>query len=225
MAYKNKKKRNENARKWRLANQGKVRASMKKWRTANAEKIKKYKLERHLANPNERYEQHQKWCQKNRKRIAIYIKQKLKNDINFRLAHGLRSRLHEALRGNKKIFSTLVLLGCSLKELRKHLESQWQIGMTWNNWSKNGWHIDHKIPLSVFDLTDQKQLEKVCHYTNLQPLWAKENIKKGGVRKLFIVRENTSTFSIPQREAGLPAFDKIGLPINYHEQQYKSSNY
>lgn len=51
--------------------------------------------------------------------------------------------------------------------------------MTWKNWSPTGWHIDHKIPLAFFDLTDRKQLLKACHYTNLQPLWSNENIRKG----------------------------------------------
>jgi hypothetical protein len=48
--------------------------------------------------------------------------------------------------------------------------------MTWDNWTTDGWHIDHIKPLaSSFDLTDRKQFLEACHYTNLQPLWAKDN--------------------------------------------------
>jgi len=50
--------------------------------------------------------------------------------------------------------------------------------MTWDNWTLDGWHIDHIKPLASFDLTDRKQLLEACHYTNLQPLWAKDNLTK-----------------------------------------------
>jgi hypothetical protein len=62
--------------------------------------------------------------------------------------------------------------------LKIHLESKFQPGMTWENHGRNGWHIDHIKPLCSFDLTDLMQLRQACHYTNLQPLWAKENLRK-----------------------------------------------
>jgi hypothetical protein len=58
--------------------------------------------------------------------------------------------------------------------------------MTWENYGRKGWHIDHKKPISCFDLNDQEQLKEACHYTNLQPMWAIENIKKGGRNRLPI---------------------------------------
>ena len=70
-------------------------------------------------------------------------------------------------------------LGCTIPELKQYLESKFQEGMTWENWGVHGWHIDHIIPLSSFDLTCREQFLKVCHYTNLQPLWAKDNLSKG----------------------------------------------
>jgi hypothetical protein len=70
------------------------------------------------------------------------------------------------------------LVGCSYVELRKLIESKFTEGMTWENWSVNGWHIDHIKPLSSFDLTDTEQLKEACSYNNLQPLWAKDNLKK-----------------------------------------------
>ena len=59
-----------------------------------------------------------------------------------------------------------------------YLESKFQTGMTWENHTHNGWHIDHIIPISKFDLTDEAQMKKACHYTNLQPLWAGDNFRK-----------------------------------------------
>jgi len=91
----------------------------------------------------------------------------------------LRSRLYKALQGNFKNGSAVTDLGCSIDELKMHLESKFQYGMNWDNWSFEGWHIDHIVPLASFDLTDRKQLLLACHYTNLQPLWAIDNLSKG----------------------------------------------
>ena len=70
-------------------------------------------------------------------------------------------------------------LGCSIDELKIYLERNFQHGMTWDNYGPV-WHIDHIKPLCQFDLTDENEIKKVCHYTNLQPLFAEDNFKKGG---------------------------------------------
>jgi hypothetical protein len=68
-------------------------------------------------------------------------------------------------------------LGCSISELKVYIESKFQSGMSWNNYGK--WHIDHIKPLVKFDLQDRAQFLEACHFTNLQPLWAEQNILKG----------------------------------------------
>jgi hypothetical protein len=75
--------------------------------------------------------------------------------------------------------SSIDYLGCEIEELRRYLESKFLPGMSWENYGRNGWHIDHIIPLSSFDLSDPGQFRKACHFTNLQPLWAKDNLTKG----------------------------------------------
>ena len=102
-----------------------------------------------------------------------------KADVHFRLSCCIRHRLREALKHNYKNSGAVRQLGCTPQELRLYLESKFQPGMTWRNWGVHGWHIDHIIPLSSFDLLDPVQLVRACHYTNLQPLWAEENLKKG----------------------------------------------
>lgn len=107
-----------------------------------------------------------------------YRKNRAKTDPIFRIRINLRARIKSAIKGNYKSGSAVRDLGCSILELKQYLESKFQPGMSWENYGRNGWHIDHIIPLSSFDLTDREQFKKACHYTNLQPLWAEENLKK-----------------------------------------------
>jgi hypothetical protein len=90
----------------------------------------------------------------------------------------LRNRLNKAINGNYKTGSAVKDLGCSIEDFKLYMESQFQPGMSWDNHTVNGWHIDHIIPLSKFDLTDHEKLKKACHYSNLRPLWAKDNLSK-----------------------------------------------
>lgn len=95
----------------------------------------------------------------------------------FAIKNNLRRRINSILNGKKKSKSTEKLLGCSYKEFIIYLEQQFTDGMNWENYGLFGWHIDHIVPLS--SAQNQEQLEKLCHYTNLQPLWAKDNLSKG----------------------------------------------
>mgnify|MGYP001563855485 CR=1 FL=1 len=118
------------------------------------------------------------WRKNNQKWIRDDWNNRLKTDIQFRLQLRLRSRFGRALKNNYKVGSAVFDLGCSIKEFKIHLEKKFQSGMTWKNYGLYGWHIDHKIPLSSFDLTNREQVKKACHYTNLQPMWALDNLKK-----------------------------------------------
>lgn len=125
----------------------------------------------------------------NRKKIIQknlnYKLKKLATDVNYRIACLLRARLRTAIKNNHKTGSAIKDLGCSIEEFKIHIENKFYVNretnqnMTWENYGFYGWHIDHIVPLSYFDLTDRKQFLKACHYTNLQPLWAKDNLKKG----------------------------------------------
>jgi len=120
-----------------------------------------------------------KYNKKNRKKINEYIAKKIITNINFKLAKNLRSRLRMAIKKNQKIGSAIESLGCSIPELKTYLESKFREGMSWENWSRTGWHIDHIIPVVSFNLQDKNQFLIANHYTNLQPMWAEENLKKG----------------------------------------------
>lgn len=95
-----------------------------------------------------------------------------------KIATNLRNRLNRAIKGNYKAGSAVRDLGCSVDDFKQHLESKFQPGMSWDNYGRKGWHIDHIVPLNAFDLTDHEQFKRACHHSNLQPLWAKDNILK-----------------------------------------------
>lgn len=111
-----------------------------------------------------------------------FRKEYYKQNPNFRLGLLLRIRIKNALKKQLSSQSGQIAidnLGCTTEELKKHLESQFKPGMSWDNWALHGWHIDHIKPLSLFDLSDPVQQKEACHYTNLQPLWAEDNLRKG----------------------------------------------
>jgi hypothetical protein len=165
---KNKEKLNEYQKKWKESNSEKVKESQKKWKENNSEKVK------------ESQKKHQKeWYLKNKKILNEKIKlKKLTNPI-FSISCSLRKRMSEYLRKNNilKKNKTFEIVGLNPIELSHYLESKFTEGMSWDNYGKYGWHIDHIIPLS--SAKTEKELYKFCHYTNLQPLWAFDNLSKG----------------------------------------------
>lgn len=107
-------------------------------------------------------------------------KRRYKKTLKARLANNLRTRIHHALKGLCKSKKTLDLLGCDVEFFKKHLEAQFTEGMTWDNYGKdfNGWQVDHIIPCAKFDLSKDEDQYACFHYTNLQPLWAIDNLIK-----------------------------------------------
>lgn len=117
----------------------------------------------------------------NKERIALYKKnwERLnKNDLHIKVTRNLRRRIAHVLKGETKSASTLELLGCSFEEFIHRLESQFIPGMTWENYGRNGWHIDHITPCYKFDLSNPEEQRKCFHYTNQRPLWAKDNLTR-----------------------------------------------
>jgi len=114
---------------------------------------------------------------KNKEAARLRHMKRYNNEPEYKIKHSLRGRLYTAIKSNYKTGSAVQDLGCSIEELKRRLESQFQKGMTWDNYGE--WHIDHIRPLASFDLTKREELLKACNYSNLQPLWAKDNLSKG----------------------------------------------
>lgn len=157
----------------------------KKNKTVLAEKDKLRKKKLRETNPELLRSYSRKSGKKNRKHKNCYHKAKKKSDIQYKLKCILRDRINKALSGNYKSGSAVSDLGISIVEFKIYLENQFYINpktgemMTWENQGRYGWHIDHIIPLSSFDLTNRNDFLKACHYTNMQPMWQFENLQKG----------------------------------------------
>lgn len=108
-----------------------------------------------------------------------YDKKRLKSDPLFALERLTRRRINFAMtkQGYLKTSPTQEMLGCDYAALKAHLERLFKPGMTWENRGAKGWHIDHIIPLA--SAKTKEDLIKLCHFSNLQPLWAHENLSKG----------------------------------------------
>lgn len=139
----------------------------------NREKEIKNMQQYKLQNRNQILLKKKEWRSNN----PNYELNRLKIDPLFKLKKRLRTRLNHAIVNIWKSGSAVSDLGCSIEELKLHLESLFEPGMTWKNYGK--WHLDHKRPLSSFDLKKREELLEACNYKNLQPLWAKDNLKKG----------------------------------------------
>ena len=116
-----------------------------------------------------------------RAKNAAWHRNRRQTDPQYQMGNRLRSRIWHAIQNGtegkgQKADLTEELIGCTVAECVTHLESKFLPGMTWENTNK--WHIDHIIPCASFDLTDEEQQRKCFHHTNLQPLWAEENIRK-----------------------------------------------
>ena len=168
---------------WREANKEKQAAAVKAWKEANRGRVVATRNAWYEANKERKAATNKAWYEANKERKSaleiLYQKQRRQTDPVFRLMGNLRVRTYHALRGKLKASTTQALLGCTWEQARAHIEAQFRPGMTWENHGNKGWHVDHIRPLASFDLTDPEQQKQAFHHTNLQPLWAHENLSKG----------------------------------------------
>lgn len=183
----------EAVRRYRKRNREKIRAQQRK------HKKELYALPEKKKEIQERNKAaHKNWTEERRKEVSLSIKSwratnkektrlyRIKaNELNRtdpyrRLVRRLRSRIRSAFFWSKtrefKSGSTMELVGASKQELLEHIESQFKPGMSWENMGL--WHVDHKKPCALFDLSDPIQQKECFHFTNLQPLWAADNLAK-----------------------------------------------
>jgi hypothetical protein len=159
----------------------------KKWKTNNIEKVKisnrKYAKNYYYENTEQVKNTTKEWRYKNKEHLREYYKNKIKNDVGYKIRNNIRKRHKRVLFGIK---NTTKYLGCDKNFFRDYIESLWEPWMNWNNYgNKEGfWSLEHIIPLNFLDIDDTKVIEneknkKILHYTNIKPLLHLDNVKKG----------------------------------------------
>jgi len=166
---KNKEHKKEYDKEYNLKNKEQRSKKYKEYYLKNIEHFKEYRLKTK--------EYRKEWFLKNKQHTRDYARNKYKTDINFKLRINCRNRIRMALKGNFKSASTMKLIGCTIDELRSHLESLFEPWMTWENHGL--WDIEHKKAMSNFDFRCPVQQHACCHWSNLQPMEHIANIKKG----------------------------------------------
>lgn len=172
---------------YRENNREKIRESQKNYAETHKDKISAYndahKEERRLykkeyrKNNKEKIQQYGKdYYQNNKPSIYAYIAQKQETDPLFKSRLRIRQIMLESFKrkNTKKNNKTEKILGCSFQFFKGYIEGKFKKGMTWDN--QGEWHYDHIIPLSI--AKTEEEIIKLCHYTNFQPLWAKDNMQK-----------------------------------------------
>jgi len=156
-----------------------VKKRVSEYRKKNKDKIIENKKKYYYANQERLLNEKKIYTKKTRDLRNKKMFEKYHSDILFKLITNLRVRTKLFIKsyGMSKNNRTIEILGANPDIIKNHLESQFKDGMTWDNYGFNGWHIDHIIPLS--SAKTEEEVYTLCHYTNLQPLWAKDNFKKG----------------------------------------------
>ncbi len=151
-------------KRYRLENANKMSMFGRRWRDKNKDRIIKTS---------------RVYYQNNKAKCAESAKFRYHNNEMYRLSEICRKRIQKAIRGGgyTKKSSTTEMLGADWVTIRGHLEQQFTEGMTWGDYGE--WHVDHKIPLASAET--EEELIKLFHYTNLQPLWAEDNRRKGSL--------------------------------------------
>ena len=148
----------------------------------NKERISSYNKNRYKDNKEKWSHGKKEYYIKNKNKImkqhSIYLSNKYRNDPLLNITMRCRARMYRMLKdgGGYKKFKTFDLIGCTPQQLKDHLELKFINGMTWDN--RNKWHIDHIKPCVSFDLSKKEEQMKCFNYSNLQPLWAEDNLKK-----------------------------------------------
>lgn len=181
----------------REKNKDKVKITKQIYEKENAEKIAIRKKEYREKNKEMMRLKERERTRKAAPKAKERHKNRLKTDPSYKIACNLRTRIYNAVKKGKS-GSAVNDLGCSIEFLVQHLESQFypdrETGemMSWENYGRweGKWNIDHIVPLSSFDLTDKEQFLKAAHYTNLQPLWFDDNMRKGD-KLNFVIDKNT----------------------------------
>jgi hypothetical protein len=148
------------------------------------EQIKQKRKEKYQKNREKEIQRVSKYRKLNSDKVNEYNKKyirKYKDNLKYKLSRSIRTKMVRSLKnGSKNRQRWEILVNYTFKQLKQHLEKQFKPGMSWDNYGK--WHIDHIKPICSFNYKSPNDItfQQCWNLNNLQPLWAKENISKGG---------------------------------------------
>lgn len=173
----------EKNKKWRENNQERFKEHMKQWLEKNKEYKKKKDAEYRKNNWDKKKAYLAKWNRINYANMKSDPNRKIEF-AKYKIKYNTSRRIREIL-GKNKLNTCINYIGCTLDKFRILLETKFQDGMCWKNYGENihggktrVWHIDHKIPIKAFDLSNVIHKQACFHYKNTQPLWWDDNIRK-----------------------------------------------
>ncbi len=147
----------------------------------NKEQIQEYKKQHHIKNRDRDNAKANEYRIKNKESLNAKSVERRKVSAYDRIAHNLRTRIGSVISGRSKGGRLNLLLGCDVLSFIKHLESQFEAGMTMSNYGRGKycWSIDHIVPLACFNLEDEEDVKRAFHWSNCRPMWVSENASKG----------------------------------------------
>lgn len=169
---------------WRSKNKSRLSVYDKEYYSKNSENKKEYSRKWRSENPERVREQRIEFFRRNRGYSAEYARARRKSDPVYATMCRVRARVSAAFLNNgfNRNTKTEEIIGCTWLELKEHIERQFVRGMSWNN--RGDWHIDHIVPLA--SAKTEEGIISLCHFTNLRPVWAGENLRKGAKMELLI---------------------------------------
>jgi hypothetical protein len=162
------------SKKYKSENKDKIKEYNRKWNFENKNYYQEYRKIWEVKNYDKVLKKRQNFNKNNPNYYNNYNKERKKIDVLFKLKVDMRNSVNRYLKYRSQ--KTFDIVGCSPQFLKEYLQNQFTKEMSWDNHGLFGWHIDHIIPLS--SANTEEEMYELCHYTNLQPLWAGDNLKK-----------------------------------------------
>jgi hypothetical protein len=166
---------NSKCNEYKLNNKEKVSESHKEYYDKNKEAISEYYKNHYKENKDQYMENNRKWRDKNRELINKKANERFANNHSAKLKKVCRTRIYQAIKGKYK--ASLTLIDCNIDFLKEWLSYNFKEGMTMDNHGSY-WHVDHVVPCSLFDLSDEDEVKHCFRWTNLKPLEASLNLSK-----------------------------------------------
>lgn len=168
--------RSKECKEYYKKNREKIREQQKRYYQKNRDRLMKRSRDNYYSNIDSRRASQKNYYQTYKDVINAQRLSRKRSDPSLRIISNLRSRLSSIMSGRSK--KTMDLIGCDRDHFMKHLEVQFKKGMDWGNYGSE-WTIDHHIPITAFDFKNEKEQEACWHFSNLKPMWKRDNIRKG----------------------------------------------